>query len=123
MVLGLGMFVISLRQFPGDLPLARSVVLTASILFQLLLAFSTRTKKSVFTEWPWSNPWLLGAVSLSILAQAALLLTPLSKLFGVKAIPMNLCWELLIAALSMFAIFELLKMAKNAYVEVTQRAV
>ncbi len=117
MVLGLGMFALSLHQFPDDLPLARSVALTVSILFQLLLAFSTRTKKSVFTEWPWSNPWLLGAVSLSLLAQAALLLTPLSKLFGVKAIPLDLCWELLIAALSMFAIFELIKMAKNAFTE------
>lgn len=113
MLVGLGMFALSLHHFPDDIVMARSVTLTSSILFQLLLALSTRTKHSAFTHSLFGNPWLLGAVSLSLLAQVALLFTPLSILFSVKPIPLLLVEEMIAAALVAFAVFEILKMMKN----------
>jgi Ca2+-transporting ATPase len=90
MILGLGIFALSLYEFPGDIVLARSAALTTSILFQLMLALSTRTKRPVFLESPFKNPWIVGAVSMSFAAQLVLLMSPLSKLFGVKPIPVLL---------------------------------
>ncbi len=113
MILGLGMFMVSLHTFPDDLTLARSVALTTSIMFQLLLALSTRTRLTVFQESPFKNPWLIGAITLSVAAQIALLFTPLSILFSVKPIPMVLLTQMLGATLVVFIIFELLKMMKN----------
>ncbi len=113
MLVGLGMFSVSLRMFPDDLPLARSVALTTSILFQLLLAFSTRTKRMVFVESPLRNPWLLGAVTMSLLSQVALLMSPLSHLFGVKPIPLILWEEIFAVTIIAFSIFESLKGFRN----------
>lgn len=113
MIIGLGMFMVSLHYFPDDLVLARSVTMTSSIFFQLLLAMSTRTKRSVFLQSPFGNPWLVGAVTLSVLAQALLLLTPLAPLFSVKPIPLLLAEEILITSLLAFALFEIVKTTMN----------
>ncbi len=114
MILGLGMFMVSLHHFPDDVTLARTVTFTVSIIFQLLLALSTRTKNSVFTQSIFGNLWLLGAVALSLVSQAILLLSPLSTLFSVKPIPLVLIEEILLASFLAFAIFEALKAMKNA---------
>ncbi len=113
MILGLGMFKLSLYEFPDDLALARSVALTTSIMFQLLLALSTRTKHSVFSQSPFGNPWLVGAVLLSAVAQVVLLMTPLATLFSVKPIPVLLWEEILAASMVTFIIFETMKFAQG----------
>lgn len=113
MILGLGIFSLSLYEFPGDLVLARSATLTISILFQLLLALSTRSKNSIFTQSPFGNLWLVGAVMLSLGIQIILLMTPLSLLFSVKAIPLLLWEEIIGFALLAFLVFEMLKTVKN----------
>lgn len=113
MVLALGIFALSLYEFPGDIILARAAALTTCIIFQLLLALSTRTKNSVFKQSLFGNPWLVLAVTTSLLAQVALLMTPLASLFGVKPIPVLLWEEILGATFVGFMIFEILKTIKN----------
>jgi magnesium-transporting ATPase (P-type) len=113
MIVGLGMFELSLSQFPDDIVLARSVTLTTSILFQLFLALSTRSKSPVVLQSPLGNPWLLGAVTLSAVAQIILIYSPLSILFSVKAIPVILWEEIVLSSLLAFVIFEILKTLKN----------
>lgn len=113
MILALGIFALSLYEFPGDIILARSGALTTCIIFQLLLALSTRTKHAVFKQSLLGNPWLVAAVTTSLVAQVLLLMTPLSTLFGVKPIPILLWEEILGATFVGFMIFEILKALRN----------
>ncbi len=112
MILGLGIFALSLYEFPDDLVLARSAALTTAIIFQLLLALSTRSKHSVFTQSLFGNLWLVLAVCFSLVTQLALLMTPLSTLFSVKPIPLLLWEEIAVGTLVTFVLFEILKALK-----------
>lgn len=108
-VLALSVFKLSLFHFPGDIDMARSAALTTTIVYQMALAFSTRTRSSAFTVSPFQNRWLLFAVFVSIVLHVLLLLTPLSVIFSVKAIPLLLWEEIIGGALLSFVIFETYK--------------
>lgn len=109
MILSLGMFQLSLVEFPGDLTLARTIALTTTVLFQLLLSISTRTQGSAFLESPLKNRWLLAAIGVSASLHLLLLFTPLSTLFTVSRIPLLLWEETIGFSLLAFALFEGLK--------------
>ena len=110
MGLSLGMFEFSLRQFPGDLTLARTVALTTTIFFQLLLSVSARSPRSAFLLSPLSNLWLLCAILLSAGLHLTLLFTPLATIFNVAPIPTVLWEEILAFSFLAFVIFELVKL-------------
>lgn len=109
MILCLSIFKIVLVTVPGDLVLARTATLGASIVFQLFLALSTRSKVTVFQVSPFKNPYLVGAIILSISVHGLLLFTPLAALFGVKPISMIIWEETFGGAIIAFLIFELTK--------------
>lgn len=111
--LSLGVFLTARRMFPDDLILAQSACLTTTIVYQLFLAFSTRTTRIAFTESPAVNPWLILGAGASFVLQLLLLLTPLSGIFNVKPIPLVLWEEVFGGAIVAFAVFEFLKWAQS----------
>ncbi len=108
-VLALSVFKLSLFHFPDDIAMARTAALTTTIVYQMALAFSTRTRSSAFTVSPFQNRWLLFAVFVSIVLHILLLMTPLSVIFSVKAIPILLWAEIIVGATLSFVIFEMYK--------------
>ncbi len=112
MILSLGLFRLSMHHFHDDVVLARTMALTTTILFQLLLAMSTRTRRPVFLQSPFGNRWLVIAIGTSALLHLGLLLTPVGPFFSVKPIPMILWEEMIGACLLAFFIFECLKWAR-----------
>ena len=108
-LLALGLFRLSLALYPNDLALARTLALTSTIVFQMLLALSTRTRGSVFRHSLFKNLWMLAAVSFSLILHAVLLLTPVGKIFSVTRIPVDLWIDFLGATLAAFLLFELMK--------------
>lgn len=113
--IALGMFAIVRAQFPDDLTLARTVALTTTILFQLLMAVSTRTSGSVFATSLFTNRWLIGAIALSLGLHLLLLLSPLHILFNVVPIPLVLWEEIFGSSFLAFVVFEGAKWGKNTW--------
>lgn len=105
-VIALGLFTFVRAAYPENLVLARTATLTATVLFQMLLAISTRSRMPVFFESPFKNRWLLAAIALSLLLHVLLLTTPLAFLFDVTPIPLVLWEETIGAALLGFLLFE-----------------
>lgn len=114
-VLALVVFELSLMHFPDDLVLARSAVLTTTIVYQMALAFSTRTRKSAFAVSPFSNRWLLLAVGVSLALQAVLLMTPMAEIFSVKPLPIVLWEEIIGGGILTFVIFEFYKLLPSKW--------
>ncbi len=112
-VLALAVFRLSLLHFPDDIVLARTAALTATIAYQMAMAFSTRTRASAFLVSPFSNQWLILAVAGSFLLHGILLFSPLSIIFDVKPLPLLLWEEIFGGALLAFMIFELYKLMPN----------
>lgn len=111
-ILALGLFAFVRSTVPDNLVLARTVALTATILFQMFLSVSTRTKAPVFFNSPLHNPWLIAAIVLSLSLHGILLLTPIGLLFGVTAIALPLLAKTIAATAMAFLIFECVKWAK-----------
>ncbi len=110
--LSLGLFSFVRSIAPDNLVLARTVALTSTILFQMLLSISTRTKAPIFFDSPLRNLWLIAAIAFSLFLHSILLLTPIGVLFGVTAIPLRLLTQVLAASVLAFLIFECVKWAK-----------
>ncbi len=109
MVLALGIFTIVRINHPDDLVLARTAVLTTTVVYQLLLAVSTRSRLPIWRDPPFRSPWLVAAIVTAIALQFLLLMTPLSSLFFVKPVPLYLWEEITGSAIAMYAVFEFAK--------------
>jgi len=73
----------------GDLDKARTIALTTTVIFELLLVFSVRSKKkSMFKTGIFTNKYLVWAVGAAILLQLAVIYTPLSAAF--KLVPLGI---------------------------------
>ncbi len=81
---GLGVFFYALSR-SGDLVVAQTVLFTFLVTAELVRTQSVRLRYRLS---PLSNPWLLGAVGLSLALHLALLYTPVADLFGV--VPLGL---------------------------------
>lgn len=99
----------------GSLEKARTVTLTAVILFELFLVFSCRSEKSIFQIGFFSNPYLVGAITIVIILQLLLIYSPFGVLF--KLVPLSLGeWGYaILAGLSGFLFFEIKKMTQRNY--------
>ena len=113
--LALGLFFFVHSQGSEHLVLARTVALTATIIFQMLLSVSTRTKAPVFFDSPLRNPWLIAAIFFSLSLHSVLLWTPFGLLFDVVAIPLRLLLETVVASIVCFLFFECVKWARYSY--------
>ncbi len=104
----LGVFIFLLRT-NGDLVLARTAALTTLIMFQLFLAFSSRTRDFAISSQVLKNPWLVRSVLFSFLLHILLLNTPLAGIFGVVPLSGHLWLLIIIIAFIAFLLFELFK--------------
>jgi Ca2+-transporting ATPase len=108
-VLSLTAFQIVLLSEPSNIDLARTAALTTTIIFQLFLACSTRSKQPVWVDPPHQNKWLILAILASVGLHLLLLFTPLSALFQVTAIPIILWEEIIGGSIVAFILFEICK--------------
>jgi len=108
-IASLGIFIAIHRFFPdadSTLALARSGALTTTIVFQMLLAFSSRSQASFFSLSPFSNRWLVWATVGSLALHLLLLGTSFGRLFSL-VMPSLPVWGLIVgAALAAFLVFE-----------------
>lgn len=95
------------------LPLAQTAAMTSTILLQILFAFSTRVRHTVFERSPFGNPWLVAAAAATVLLQVLLLATPLSNFFFVVALPLSIWGMVAASALGAFVLFEAAKWVRN----------
>ncbi|AFK18654.1 Ca2+-transporting ATPase [Haloferax mediterranei ATCC 33500] len=100
---GLGVFFYALSE-SGDLVVAQTVLFTFLVTAELVRTQSVRLRYRLS---PFSNPWLLGAVGLSLALHLMLLYTPVSTLFGV--VPLGLeAWGWIAGAFVPFLVANLL---------------
>lgn len=71
-------------KYISDMVLARTMIVTASVTFQMLLVFSCRSDKFVFNSG--INKWLIYAVLFSVGLHLIALYTPVANLFGFVAL-------------------------------------
>lgn len=95
----LGVFVLALRHYAGDVVRARTLAFTALVCAQLVYVFQCRSEQhSVFELRWWSNLYLVGAVCLSGAMQAAILYHPvLQEVFQTTSLSLD-DWLLVTAA-------------------------
>lgn len=67
-------------RYMDDLTKARTMAVTMSIIFQMFLAFNSKSHKSVFKSR--RNNWLIAGVGLSILLHLIVMYTPICSLFS-----------------------------------------
>jgi len=71
----------------SDINKARTMVATASVIFQMFIVFNCKSSKSVFKS-P-NNKWIIYAVLVSIALHVLVLYTPLNNLFGFVFLSIN----------------------------------
>lgn len=95
-----------------NLPKVRAIVFTFSILFEILLAFTSRSSRPLWTIGFFSNKWLLGAVLIPLLLQLGILLSPSTyALFEISAITLREWGVILGVAVAGFLALECFKLA------------
>jgi Ca2+-transporting ATPase len=83
-IMGLGTFFMFTRYVDGNLSKAQTVAFTTLVAFEMFAVISSR---SLYHSWkklnPFTNPWLMGAVGLSILIQIIIIYwAPMQQIFG-----------------------------------------
>jgi len=97
-----------------NLPKVRAIVFTFSILFEILLAFTSRSSRPLWTIGFFSNKWLLGAVLIPLLLQIGILLSPSTYvLFEISAITVREWLVILGVAIAGFMALECFKLAAH----------
>ena len=90
----------------------RTSVLTTSILFQLLFAFTCRSSKSLIKIGPFTNRWLLAAFAGAFALQILLIYSPLGFAFEVVPLGFNDWIPIIFASISGLLVFEIMKLIK-----------
>jgi len=102
-----------------NLPKVRALVFTFSILFEILLAFTSRSSRPLWTIGFFSNKWLLGAVLIPLLLQIGILLSPSAyRIFEIDSLDLREWLAILAVAAGGFLVLEFFKLAAR-----TRRAV
>jgi Ca2+-transporting ATPase len=92
-----------------SLELARTETLTLAIMFELFLAFSTRSSQPIWKVGLFSNKWMIGATLIPFIAQFILLYTPLGNLFYLEYISLHDWLIIACIAIIPIAILECMK--------------
>ena len=88
---------------------ARSATLTLAIVFELLMAFSVRSRLPFWRSRPLGNPWLIGAVAIPFLLQLVLLYSPLHAAFRLQPLGAGQWLAIAVAASAAFLVVEGMK--------------
>ncbi len=88
LIMGLGTLAIFMKYKEIDLVKAQTVAFTTLVMFQMFAVISSRSLYPSLSKLnPFSNMWLLGAVSLSLLIQVAVIyIPPLQTIFGTTSL-------------------------------------
>ncbi|MDS0295177.1 cation-translocating P-type ATPase [Halogeometricum luteum] len=108
--IGLVMTVTGLALFFFGLQSTGSLVRAQTLLFAFLVVVEVVRIQVIRARYDLSlasNPWLVGAIALTLLLQLVVLYTPLNDLFGVEALPLD-AWGLVGAAFVAFLALNLL---------------
>jgi len=89
---------------------ARAGLLTLAIVIELLMAISSRSRRSILKVGAFSNKWMLGAISIPFLLQLIILYTPLHVYFHIAPLSLIEWGHILILGASVFVIFEMIKL-------------
>ena len=97
----------------GDVDFARTLVVTTSIMFELTLVFTCRSRRTLLSIGVFSNRYLLGAVAIAFSLLLALLYTPISTF--VHLVPLTAQqWILpVVWSFGALAFFEILKVFRE----------
>jgi len=96
-----------------DIVIARTETLTLAVLFELCLAFSTRSRRPIWEIGIFSNRWMIGATLIPFAAQFVLLYSPLRELFHLGYIPIIDWLEIAAMVTFAFLVFEIIKYIPN----------
>ena len=91
------------------LELARTGTLTLAVNFELLMAFSIRSRRPLWEVGVFSNRWLLGAVAIPFVLQILLVFTPFGTLFHLTGLSIAEWLRIFLFAFAGVFLFELLK--------------
>jgi len=95
-----------------NLPKVRAIVFTFSILFEVLLAFTSRSARPLWSVGYFSNKWLIAAVLIPLLLQAGILLSPSAyEVFAIAPMTLREILVILEVALAGFFALEFFKLA------------
>jgi Ca2+-transporting ATPase len=95
-ILFIAAITIFLVYYKQDLEKARTMALTTAVFYEMAIIFACRSDKNIWEIGWFSNKFLLIAVAAAIIIQIIAIYTPLSLVFGLKALSL---WELAIVAL------------------------
>ncbi len=96
---------------------ARTVTLTMGILFELMLAFSIRSRRPIWEIGFFSNKYLIGAISVPIILHFFLLYTPLNEVFHLYPLPVTEWIKAIVIAGSCMLGLELLKYLPDTHIK------
>lgn len=109
-----GIFIREHYTLYSSLPLAQTIVLTVTVLFELWIVFSVRSTKSAFKVGIFSNKWLNGAIITAFLLQIAVIYLPIgNRLF--KTVPLDIIqWpKVVLVSLLGFLVIESIRLIKH----------
>lgn len=97
---------------PEQLPKVRALVFTFSILFELLLAFTSRSSRPLWNIGFFSNKWLLGAVAIPFVLQILILASPSARsVFAIGGVTLAEFLSILAIGIGGFFVLECFKLA------------
>jgi len=88
----------------------RSVTMTLAIVFELFVVVSMRSAKPIWHIGFFSNPYMIGAILITILFQCILIFSPLASVFHLSSISFQELLLVLGISLGGFVFFELIKL-------------
>lgn len=116
LIAGIILFVASITIFmlyyKTDLDKARTMTLTTAVFYEMFLIFTCRSDKNIWEIGAGSNKFLLYSVMTAVVLQFVVIFSPLSALFGFKALSL---FELLLVTVASslgFLFFEAMKALK-----------
>jgi len=75
--------------YQSDLEKARTMALTTSVFYEMFLVFTCRSDKNIWEIGIFSNKFLIISVILAVILQLIAIYTPLSAVFGFKALSLS----------------------------------
>lgn len=106
-------FILFASVYQNDLGKARTMAATASIFSEFFLVFTCRSNKSIFKIGVFSNKFLLYSVLAAFLLQLAAIYSPLSAVFGFKALSVSELLLVTAVSSAAFVFFEVSKLIRH----------
>ncbi len=111
-ILFIAAITIFLVYYKQDLDKARTMALTTAVFYEMFLIFACRSDKNLWEIGLFSNKSLVFAVAIAIILQIIAIYTPLSIVFGLKALSLAEFAIVTLSSLSGFVFFEFMKALK-----------